>query len=67
MKDKSVSRKCQINYSIKENSTVKITAEWLRLWPVLKLMSFHSSMIYIYIYLFIFIFYVRDALLGENL
>lgn len=67
MKDKSASRKCQINYSIKENSTVKITAEWLRLWPVLKLMSFHSSMIYIYIYLFIFIFYVREALLGENL
>ena len=38
MKDKSVTRKCQINYSIKEYSTAKTTAERLRLWPVLKLM-----------------------------
>ena len=69
MKDKSVSRKCQINYSIKEYSTAKTTAEQLRLWPVLKLMwSFTWNPFSFCFCLFcLFIFYVRETLLGGNL
>lgn len=61
MKDKSVSRKCQINYSIKEYSTAKTTAERLRLWPVLKLMWRFTWNPFSFLFLVVLFIYILRA------
>ena len=61
MKDKSVSRKCQINYSIKEYSTAKTTAERLRLWPVLKLMWSFTWNPFSFLFLVVLFIYILRA------